>query len=127
MRPPQVLGTVTGVYQGGAIYYAGLSLPHLGDFALKAKLGSEPIGAPLHLVGTCPVGLSPMLDGITAAARPAARAEEGQAARSRARHARPAPPPLSQAARVIRAPRATSRQREPRSAPLATAASSTAS
>ena len=45
-RPPRVLGTARGVYQGGALYYASLSLPHLGDFALTAKLGGEPIGYP---------------------------------------------------------------------------------
>ena len=46
VRPPKVLATARGVYQGGALYYASLSLPHLGDFALTAKLGGEPIGYP---------------------------------------------------------------------------------
>ena len=46
VRPPKVLTTARGVYQGGALYYASLSLPHLGDFALTAKLGGEPIGYP---------------------------------------------------------------------------------
>ena len=70
VRPPKVLATGKGVYQGGAVYYAGLSLPHLGDFALTAKLGSEPIGAPLHLVGACPAGLKPMVDGINCGCPP---------------------------------------------------------
>jgi len=44
VRPPQVLATARGVYQGGAIYYAGLALPHLGNFSVSAQLGSAPIG-----------------------------------------------------------------------------------
>ena len=32
------------LYAGGALYYAGLSLPQLGNFAVTARLGTEPIG-----------------------------------------------------------------------------------
>ena len=41
-RPPSVLASARGVYQGGALYYTGMPLPHLGDFALTAFLGSCP-------------------------------------------------------------------------------------
>ena len=64
VRPPTVLAAATAVYAGGALYYAGLSLPHLGDFTVTARLGAEPIGAPLHLVGVCTAGLVPMVDGM---------------------------------------------------------------
>ena len=29
------------MYQGGALYFSAMALPHLGDFALTALLGSE--------------------------------------------------------------------------------------
>jgi hypothetical protein len=65
-----VLASARGVYQGGALYYTGMSLPHLGDFALTALLGSEPIGAPLHLRGACPEGLRPKPDGVNCGCPP---------------------------------------------------------
>ena len=44
MRPTKVLASAAALYAGGALYYAGLFLPHLGDFAITARLGIEPIG-----------------------------------------------------------------------------------
>ena len=44
VRPPKVLASAAALYAGGALYYAGLFLPHLGDFAITARLGIEPIG-----------------------------------------------------------------------------------
>ena len=65
-----MLASARGVYQGGALYFSAMSLPHLGDFALTALLGSEPIGAPLHLRGACPEGLSPKPDGVNCGCPP---------------------------------------------------------
>ena len=39
-----MLASTAALYAGGALYYAALSLPHLGDFAVMARLGTEPIG-----------------------------------------------------------------------------------
>ena len=44
VRPPTVLAAVVAQYVGGALYYAPLSLPHLGNFTVTARLGTEPIG-----------------------------------------------------------------------------------
>ena len=63
-RPAKVIASARGVYQGGALYEAELSLPHLGNFSVTAQLGGEAIGKPLQLIGECPTGLLPMIDGV---------------------------------------------------------------
>ena len=40
-RPAKVIASARGVYQGGALYEAELSLPHLGNFSVTAQLGGE--------------------------------------------------------------------------------------
>ena len=75
-----MLASARGVYQGGALYYTGMPLPHLGDFALTAFLGSETIGAPLHLRGACPEGLSPKPDGVDCGCPPGSTAGGGTGA-----------------------------------------------
>ena len=53
----------TVTYMGGAVYYANLVLPHLGNFTVRAMLGDEPLGAPLRLSGACPPGQVPIDEG----------------------------------------------------------------
>ena len=52
------------MHQGGALYEAELSLPHLGNFSVTAQLGGEVMGEQLQLRGECPTGLLPMIDGV---------------------------------------------------------------